>query len=100
MNHKDFRELLARAEAGAAQAQYDLGLLCRAAETEVPDYAGAVSWFRLAALQSHALAQYELGRLYEAGAGIGRDIALVPPCRGSGAARGARASARVLCRAR
>jgi TPR repeat protein len=60
MKHKDFRELLARAEAGEAQAQYDLGLLCRSAETEVPDYAGAVSWFRLAALQGHALAQYEL----------------------------------------
>ena len=74
MKHKDFRELLARAEAGEAQTQYDLGLLCRSAETEVPDYAGAVSWFRLAALQGHALAQYDLGRLYEAGAGVGRDL--------------------------
>src|SRR5438552_18697161 len=79
MNHKDFRELLARAEAGEAQTQYDLGRLCRSAETEVPDYAGAVSWFRLAALQGHALAQYELGRLYEAGAGSRRGC-----CQGRG----------------
>jgi TPR repeat protein len=55
VGEKSFRELLARAEAGEPQAQYDLGLRCLSG-------------------QGHPFAQYELGRLYEAGAGVARDL--------------------------
>ena len=37
------------------------------------DYAEAVLWFRRAAEQNHALAQYRLGRMYYFGKGVSTD---------------------------
>ena len=67
------------ATAGNADAQYNLGVLYgRGAwkHFEVPqDYAEAVKWFRLAAEQGHANAQFDLGKLYLHGFDVPEDYA-------------------------
>jgi TPR repeat protein len=40
----------------------------------VPDYEPAVKWYYLAAKQGHALAQYNLGRLYYLGQGVSENM--------------------------
>jgi hypothetical protein len=61
---------LARAKAGDAAAQYDIGVLYAQGSGLVQDYASAASWFHAAAAQGIVDAQYNLGVLYERGLGV------------------------------
>ena len=58
-------EVRSRAAEGDAAAQYDLGLMYALGWVEgVPqDYGEAVRWYRLAADQGHAAAQFNLGAM-------------------------------------
>jgi len=60
------------AEAGDAEAQFSLGF-CFASQGSEPDYSQAAHWYQKAADQSHALAQFNLGVMYDRGQGIPRD---------------------------
>ena len=61
---------LARAKAGDAAAQYDVGVLYARGDGLVQDYASAASWFHAAAAQGNVAAEYNLGVLYERGLGV------------------------------
>jgi len=78
------------ADQGLADAQYNLGLMYLNGKSPlnmfVSDpksadvvkkihYASAVEWFRKAADQGHALAQYNLGSMYLSGQGVPQDYA-------------------------
>ena len=52
---------------GDASAQYDLGLRYATGEGVPQDDSEAVTWYRLAAEQGHALAQATLGHMYATG---------------------------------
>ena len=58
------------AEAGNAQAQYNLGVLISDGQGTEKDPARALSWFEKAASQGFADAQYRLGNLYEFGQSV------------------------------
>ena len=60
-----------KAEAGDAQAQYELGLHYAQFHFRVValDYFEAFAWMQKAALKNHRMAQYQLGRFYEQGKG-------------------------------
>lgn len=56
---------------GHPECQTQLGTACRYGTLGVPrDAAAAVGWFRIAADQGYAEAQYELARMYESGIGV------------------------------
>jgi len=63
------------ADAGNAEAQFSVGLRI-ANEGEVPDYLQAAQWYLKAADQSHPLAQFNLGLMYDRGQGVPHDPAL------------------------
>ena len=63
-----------KADHGDADAQFSLGLRF-SREGVTQDYAQAVEWYQKAAHQSHSLAQFNLGIMYEAGQGVARDEA-------------------------
>ncbi|MCX8500811.1 MAG: sel1 repeat family protein [Alphaproteobacteria bacterium] len=58
---------LPKAEAGDAECQVLLGAAYALGRGVPQDYAEAVSWFRKAAEQGNALAQYSLGAIYKKG---------------------------------
>ena len=70
---QELADLRARAEAGEAQAQYNLGLKYGAYEDGPQDAAEAVRWYRLAAAQGHPQAQFALGVMYANGEGVSKD---------------------------
>ena len=61
-----------RAEAGDAQAQFDLGCLYDSGDGVNMDRQQAATWYRKAAEQGHAKAQYEIGLLYYSGEGVAK----------------------------
>jgi TPR repeat protein len=66
-------DLRAKAEAGNAQAQNDLGEALYAGKRGVAkDAVAAVKWFRQAAEQNHPAAQSNLGVCYERGDGVAK----------------------------
>jgi len=65
-----------RAEAGDADAQYNLGFMYANGQGVPLDDAEAVRWYRLAADQGHAPAQANLGKMYAIGAGVQQDDAV------------------------
>ncbi len=67
----DFEQRLACARNGDAEAQYWLGMDYESDE----DYVKAVKWFRRAAAQGEARAQYELGTCSRLGQGVPQDYA-------------------------
>ncbi len=71
----DFKGVQAKAESGAADAQYELGKLYAKGSGVKEDYKQAAKWYRSAANQGHAGAQLALGELYEAGQGVPHDDA-------------------------
>jgi TPR repeat protein len=74
--NKVFADLRAKAESGDAQSQYELGVAFDFGKFGLEkDYAQSVKWFRLAAEQSNAAAQDNLGQCYAAGEGIAQDCA-------------------------
>src|SRR4051812_4635251 len=68
-NRKAREALESAAAKGSSPAQYALGV---AAETE-GNFPEAVTWYRRAANQGYALAQFKLGQLLEDGRGVGAD---------------------------
>ncbi len=68
---KGLQQVLMRADAGEAQAQYEMGLIYRHGwgEVERNDLKAAM-WLREAADKGHANAQHELGLMYEFGQGL------------------------------
>lgn len=56
----------AKAEKGDAEAQYELGKRCFKGEGTIRDVVEAVGWYRKAAEQNHASAQFNLGILVKA----------------------------------
>jgi TPR repeat protein len=65
--------LLAKATAGDASAQYNLGYAYEKGKGAPQDYAQAADWYEKAALQGYAAAQGALGILYEHNQGIPQD---------------------------
>lgn len=67
--------LLKKAESGDAEAQRQLGDLYFFGDTGLPkDPVKAVEWYRRAADQGHADAQFNLGRCYETGIGAKKSL--------------------------
>ena len=58
---------------GIAEAQFNLGIMCRDGEGVTKDKQEAVKWFLRAAQNGDASAQHELGRAYETGVGVLQD---------------------------
>ena len=67
--------LLAKAKAGDATAQCQIGLDYDNGDGVPQDYAKAASWYRKAADQGYAVAQYDLGDLFLFGKGVPIDYA-------------------------
>ena len=67
--------LRVKANAGDADAQYNLGVWYHFGKGVPQDDAQAVSWFRKAAEQGDAGAQYNLGIAYRLGEGVPQDYA-------------------------
>ncbi len=71
-----FREWKAAAEAGQAEAQFDLGVsACAQARGAPRDSTTAERWYRKAAEQGNAEAEFALGQMYSRGWGVPRDEA-------------------------
>ena len=70
-----FREWKAAADAGQAEAQFDLGLLYAQGLGVKRDMGEAARWYRLAAEQGNAEAEFALGQMYSRGWGVPRDQA-------------------------
>ena len=69
----DMRELRARATAGDADSQLNMGGLYFRGTDVAQDYSAAAKWFLLAARQGHAQAQFNLGMMYATGQGVPAD---------------------------
>ena len=67
------REWKPLAEAGHADAQYNLGQMYREGQGVLQDDKEAVKWYEKAAQQGHASAQYNLGLMYVKGEGVLQD---------------------------
>jgi len=70
-----FREWKAAAEAGQAEAQFDLGVLYAQGKGVPRDLTVAEQWYRKAAEQGNAEAEFALGQMYSLGWGVPRDEA-------------------------
>ena len=64
-----------KAEAGDADAQWELGDALRFGRNTVIDHAAAAKWYAKAAEQNHPKAQYALSGLNREGLGVARDVA-------------------------
>jgi TPR repeat protein len=69
----DVTEVRAKAEAGDAAAQAQLGRLYAKGEGVTNSYAEAAKWYRRSADQGNSDGQFGLGELYEAGRGVNQD---------------------------
>ena len=67
--------LVSRAGAGDAAAQLSVGLAIEKNDAAPPDYVQAAAWYRRAADQNNAEAQFRLAALYRDGRGVTRDMA-------------------------
>lgn len=67
------RELHARAVAGDADAQLNMGGVFFKGQDVEQDYAEGAEWFRLAARQRHPQAQFNLGMMYDLGLGTAQN---------------------------
>jgi len=72
---KAYKEWKAAAEAGEAEAQFDLGVLYAQGLGVRRDLTVATSWYRKAAEQGNAEAQFAMGQIYARGWGVPRDTA-------------------------
>jgi uncharacterized protein len=73
--HRAYQEWKASADAGEAEAQFDLGVLYAQGEGVRRDLTAAAGWYRKAAQQGNAEAQFALGQMYSRGWGVPRDTA-------------------------
>jgi len=72
---KAFTEWKAAADAGQAEAQFDLGVLYAQGKGVQRDLTMAERWYRKAAEQGNAEAEFALGQMYSRGWGVPRDEA-------------------------
>ena len=72
-DQKPIEEVKARAEAGDAESEVELGLRYTNGEGVAKDQVEAVKWFRKAAEQNFAPAQYNLNVCYYNGKGVAKD---------------------------
>ncbi len=63
----------AKAEAGEAAAEYQIGLKYYQGSSVGQNYAEAAKWFRKSAQQGFAMAQFDLGVMYSSGKGVTQD---------------------------
>src|SRR5439155_149495 len=70
---KPIEEVKAKAEAGDAESQVELGRRYDEGEGVAKDQVEAVKWFRKAAEQNYAEAQFDLGGCYDEGEGVAKD---------------------------
>ena len=68
-----YREWKVAAEAGQAEAQFDLGVLYAQGLGVSRDLTVAATWYRKSAEQGNAEAQFALGQMYARGWGVPRD---------------------------
>ncbi|MGH6839714.1 MAG: tetratricopeptide repeat protein [Methylocella sp.] len=68
------KDLVAKAEAGDAAAQFDLAVRYAEGGAGPRDFGLAAQWYERAAQQGLAVAEYRLGSLYEKGLGVGKDM--------------------------
>jgi|688.fasta_scaffold208869_2 TPR repeat protein len=71
--NSELSELVTKAEAGSAEAQYALGSLLSRGEECARDSGAAFKWLMLAAEQDHAKAQEMVGNCFHSGFGVARD---------------------------
>jgi len=69
-----YQEWLESAEAGSAQAQFNLGLLFEHGKGREIDLAQAATWYLQSADGGFVRAQYAVARMYESGSGVERDF--------------------------
>ena len=69
-----FKEIKAKAEAGDAEAQYNLGVMYGSGQGVEQDFKEAVKWYQKAAEQGLAGAQNTLGIMYQKGDGVEQDF--------------------------
>jgi TPR repeat protein len=72
---KAFQEFKAGADAGQAEAEFDLGVMYAQGFGVRRDLTAAANWYRKAADQGNAEAQFALGQMYGHGWGVPRDTA-------------------------
>ena len=72
-DQKPIEEVKAKAEAGDAESQVELGRRYDEGAGVVKDHAEAAKWYRKAAEQNDADAQYNLAICYERGDGVAED---------------------------
>ncbi|MFA6921294.1 MAG: SPOR domain-containing protein [Gallionella sp.] len=72
-NPQALRELHARATAGNADSQLNMGNLFLKGQEVAQDYVEAAKWYRLAARQGIAQAQFNLGMMSDAGLGVAKN---------------------------
>jgi TPR repeat protein len=72
-DQKPIEEVKAKAEAGDAESQVELGLRYDKGASVVRDQAEAAKWYRKAAEQNLAVAQNSLGFCYDKGEGVAED---------------------------
>ena len=72
---QELADLRARADAGEASAQFNLGCMYANGRGVPQDYVEAIAWCRRAAEHGHADAQFELGWMYANGQGVPQDDA-------------------------
>lgn len=68
------KNLLEKAEAGDAAAQFDLAVRYTEGGAAPRNFELAAQWYEKAAQQGLAVAEYRLGSLYEKGLGVGKDM--------------------------
>ena len=74
-DQKPIEEVKAKAEAGDAESEMELGRRYNKGEGVAKNEVEAVKWYRKAAEQNNADAQYMLGVCYYAGEGVAKDQA-------------------------
>jgi len=67
------QSIKAKAEAGDAKAQNDLGVMYELGQGVDTNFANAIIWYRLSAQQGNIEAQCNLGRLYISGQGVAKN---------------------------
>jgi TPR repeat protein len=72
-NEGDFESVLREAQAGKADAQYNLSQMYNNGEAIARDLAESMRWLRKAAEQGLAAAQLDLGWMYQSGEGVAQD---------------------------
>src|SRR5438045_2798451 len=72
-DQKRLEEVKAKAEAGDAESEVELGLRYDKGEGVAKDQAEAVKWYRKAAEQNYAKAQYNLADCFDTGEGVAKD---------------------------